>query len=98
MRYTNITPVRIKKMSVACCPSNLARTVASIGRYMYSVSEKGLYVHLYDHSSVPFTVEGKKICVTQTGRYPWDGKLQFTVSCEEPSEFRLALRIPGWCD
>lgn len=97
LRFDNISPVRIRKLNVACCPANLARTVASIGRYMYSVSEKGLFVHLFDSSSVPVTVNGKTAVVTQECHYPWSGDIRFTVSCKEETAFALAVRIPGWC-
>ena len=97
LRYDNISPVRITKLSVACCPANLARTIASIGQYVYSISENGLFVHLYDNSSVPVSVGGQTAVITQSGNYPWDGKIRFDVACPDGMEFDLMLRIPGWC-
>ncbi len=75
----------------ACCPPNLARLIASIGKYIYSYSDNTLYVHQYINSETDFC--GGKL--TQTSNYPWDGSIAINVSSEEA--FTLALRIPGWC-
>jgi DUF1680 family protein len=33
----------------------------------------------------------------QQTNYPWDGTVRLAVECDEPLEFSLHLRIPGWC-
>ncbi|MBU0756389.1 MAG: tryptophan--tRNA ligase, partial [Planctomycetes bacterium] len=35
--------------------------------------------------------------LTQTTRYPWDGRVEIAVEPETDGEFALRLRIPGWC-
>jgi len=80
----------------ACCPPNIARLLASIGNYIYSQSEKGIYVHLYVEGSVGLKLNDKKILLKQETDYPWDGKIKISVELEEPKVFGLNLRIPGW--
>lgn len=98
IRHDNIKPVRTKELNVACCPSNLARTIASIGTYMYSINKNGLYIHMFDNTSVSFEVNGKSVSVAQTCNYPWDGDISFNIKCGNGTKFTLAPRIPGWCD
>lgn len=80
-----------------CCPPNLARIVASIGGYFYSVADERLYVHLYNDNSARFELGGQSVQIAQQTNYPWDGAVNLTVNIENPARFELALRIPGWC-
>jgi uncharacterized protein len=82
-----------------CCPPNLERTFASLPGYFYSTSSDGIYVHLYDNSELNWRLEsGVGLKVTQKTNYPWDGKVEITVTPVQPSHFTFYLRIPGWAD
>ena len=82
-----------------CCPPNLERTFASLPGYFYSTSSDGIYVHLYDNSELNWRLEsGVGLKVTQKTNYPWDGKVEITVTPAQPSHFAFYLRIPGWAD
>jgi DUF1680 family protein len=80
-----------------CCPPNLARLVASIGGYFYSVAGDTIYVNLYDSSRSDIDVNGHTVQLEQATNYPWDETVNLTVAVEQPTYFTLALRIPGWC-
>jgi DUF1680 family protein len=80
-----------------CCPPNLERTFASLPGYFYSTSKDGLYVHLYDNSEMHWALEsGNGLHVTQKTNYAWDGNVRLTVAVEQPEDFTLYVRIPGW--
>ena len=80
-----------------CCPPNLERTFASLPGYFYSTSKDGLYVHLYDNSTLDWRLEnGTPIKVVQKTNYPWDGDVKLMVSPSEPADFSVNVRIPGW--
>lgn len=80
-----------------CCPPNIARTVASIGSYMYGVSSDELAVHLYGDSTARLALGSTAVTIAQRTDYPWDGRIALTVGVDAPAAFRLALRVPGWC-
>lgn len=80
-----------------CCPPNIARTVASIGSYMYGVSATEIAVHLYGESKARLAVGGTIVTLSQQTRYPWEGRIAITVDVPKPATFQLALRVPGWC-
>jgi hypothetical protein len=80
-----------------CCPPNFERTIASLPGYFYSTSSDGLYVHLYDNSTLNWHLEdGMALKVTQKTNMPWDGDVEITVAPAQPSEFTFYLRIPSW--
>ncbi len=80
----------------ACCPANIARLVESIGNYIYAKTNDAVYVNLFIGSSASLSLQNKKIKITQTTNYPWDGDVQITVSPEKQTKFGMYVRIPGW--
>jgi hypothetical protein len=82
----------------ACCPSNIARLVESVGNYIYAKSDNALWVNLFVGSSGAFTIKNRNIQVKQVTNYPWDGKVQISVIPDKQTDFNLFIRIPGWAD
>jgi DUF1680 family protein len=83
--------------STACCPPNIARLLASLPGYVYSVSDEGIWTHLYAEGTAHITLpQGRCVGLTQRTRYPWDGDILINVNGE--GTFSLFLRIPAWCE
>jgi len=80
----------------ACCPPNIARLLASIPGYFYSISSEGIWLHLYAQGKVSIDVNGVSVKLTQWTRYPWGGDVKIMVQPETESSFSMFLRIPGW--
>ena len=93
--HWHVTPERQQWFGCACCPPNLARLIASLGQYTYSMSETTAWVHLFVQGSADLrTPEGLAIHLdVQTG-YPYNGTVSFKKSGTAGT---LAIRIPGWC-
>ncbi|MBN1993315.1 MAG: glycoside hydrolase family 127 protein [Anaerolineae bacterium] len=81
----------------ACCPPNLARLLARLGQYVYSTGQNKIYVHFYTTAEAQIDLNGRAIRLEQQTRYPWDETVRFTVHPQQPGQFSLALRVPGWC-
>ena len=83
--------------TTTCCPPNLERMLASLPGYMYGVSKGGLWVHLYDNNRLDWRLEGgAPVKLTQTTKYPWQGKVALEIEEAPAAEFSIFLRIPGW--
>jgi DUF1680 family protein len=80
----------------ACCPSNVCRFIPSLPGYVYAVRDKDIYVNLFMSNVSELEVKGKKIKITQTTGYPWDGDIRIEVAPHEKQDFALRIRIPGW--
>ena len=79
----------------ACCPPNIARTLASINGYLATVAGDELSIHLYAQSDLDVQLPtGQQAKLKIDTNYPWDGTIRFTV--ERDATFTLKLRIPGW--
>lgn len=83
--------------STACCPPNVSRLFASLGQYIYSVSETDVAVHLFVTSKARLQVAGQQAVIAQETGYPWNGDVRVQVELSTPVEFSLRLRVPGWC-
>jgi DUF1680 family protein len=81
----------------ACCPPNVARLLTSLGQYIYSTNNTDVMVHLYIQSTSNISVAGQQIVLKQATGYPWNGAIKLSLEAEQPVEFGLNLRIPGWC-
>lgn len=88
---------RSEWFTCSCCPPNLARIVASVGAYFYTSSADTVYVHLYNDNRASLDVAGTPVQIEQKTDYPWDGKIDLTLTVDRPTRFNLALRVPGWC-
>lgn len=89
---------RMDWFKTACCPPNIARLLASLGGYFYSISGEGIWVHLYGESKVTVSLaRDMKIVLIQKTNYPWDGKINIKIFPNIQTSFTLFLRIPGWC-
>ncbi len=87
---------RSEWFGTACCPSNIARLVSSIGNYIYATSHNAVWVNLFIGSETEITIEKTKVQIRQETGYPWNGDSKLTVSPAKKQAFELRVRIPGW--
>ncbi|MCE9591111.1 MAG: glycoside hydrolase family 127 protein [Planctomycetes bacterium] len=81
----------------ACCPPNIARLIAGIGRHIYAQRGDTAFVHLYAQTSASLEIAGRRVKLSQETQYPWREKVLLRVEPESETAFTLALRLPGWC-
>lgn len=96
--YNHIKPVRPEWYGCACCPPNLARLLASLGDYMYSVSGNTVYSHLFIGGTTNVEVAGQEVVLKQHSELPWQGKVSYELELKAPASFALAVRVPNWSD
>ena len=89
---------RWKWHNCPCCPTNIARFIASMGSYIYSSRADTLAVHLYAASEAELALGEETVTIKQDTAYPWDGHIRLEITPSTDNVFTLALRIPGWCE
>jgi len=80
----------------ACCPSNIARLVSSLGDYIYNKSSDAVWINLYVSSETKLAMGKTPVVIEQKSNYPWDGDVTVSVNPEKKSKFSVMLRLPGW--
>lgn len=92
----HVKPTRQKWFSTACCPPNIARLLASLEQYIYSIKGNVIFIDLYIGSHIYTEIDGQKVEISHQTDYPWSGDMEFRINTQAPKEFTLAFRIPGW--
>jgi len=83
----------------ACCPPNVARLLASLPGYVYTTSDKGLWVHLYATGAATAALtDVGVVTLRQQTNYPWDGEITLTIDPPDVALFSLFLRVPKWAE
>ncbi|MCR4582768.1 MAG: glycoside hydrolase family 127 protein, partial [Prevotella sp.] len=80
----------------ACCPSNICRFIPSLPGYIYAVKNRNVYVNLFLSNKSNLSVAGKKVSLSQTTVYPWNGDITVGVDQNAAGQFAMKIRIPGW--
>jgi uncharacterized protein len=96
----HVKPIRQKWFGVACCPPNIARTLASIGQYIYGVDEDTLYVNLYISNRTNVKLKETEYHVNMESNFLTDGTVTIHLNehaqTKKSGEEKLALRIPEY--
>ena len=94
----HVKPIRQKWFGVACCPPNIARTLASLGQYIYSwdKEENALYVNLFVSGDAKVETESGEIDLVCETRFPWKMRVDYAVSNKSGQAIKIFLRIPDY--
>ncbi|RLP97255.1 glycoside hydrolase family 127 protein [Micromonospora sp. CV4] len=89
--------LRAPWFEVSCCPTNVARTLASLSAYVATSDDEGLQLHQY----LPGTVEhrladGRDLRVSVATDYPHGGQVRVRIESDDDRPWSLSLRVPGW--
>ncbi len=94
--FNHGTPGRAPWFGTACCPSNMARLLPQVPGMTYAHDGDDLYVTFYAASQTTVGLDAGSVEIEQKTAYPNDGDIEISISPQEPTQFRLLLRIPTW--
>ena len=80
----------------SCCPTNVIRFIPAMPGLMYSKSNQAIYTNLYATSTSEVQLGDNTFTIEQETDYPWNGKVQITVSPDQETEATIKFRIPSW--
>ena len=90
--YKHVLPERPGWYTCACCPPNVVRLLMSLGKYLWSETEEGVYSHIPAGTEAHFD----KMDVTVESNYPWDGRVTYHITGKTEEETILGIHIPSW--
>lgn len=93
---SHVKPVRQEWFSCACCPPNIARTLASLGQYIYAEDEKSVYINQFISSRCKTSVAGMDVAVSLESSYMKDGCVRVAVDSSSNHPFTVRVRIPAY--
>jgi DUF1680 family protein len=91
----HVKPVRQKWFSVACCPPNVARTLASLGQYIMAESADGLYIQQFISSELEDRIGTTDIHLKMDSQLLQSGTVTMSFRQKGPG-IPLYIRIPSY--
>ncbi len=91
-------PVRQPWFGVACCPANIARTLASVGQYIFAQDEKSIYINQFISASLETRVWDNPVKLNLHSALMQTGTLRLDIQAEQNQPFTIRLRIPRELD
>jgi DUF1680 family protein len=80
-----------------CCEGQGTRLVGSLPEHIYSIATDGLYMHLYEPSTVHWMQNGRELSLTVQTRFPLANDVTATtIKVSAPTPAKIRIRIPSW--
>ena len=94
----HVRPVRQKWFGCACCPPNIARTLASLGEYIFLLGEDSLRVNLYIGGVYRARIGDTPVEIRVKSGLPFEGTVDLLLEAESAMKGSLLLRIPDYAE
>ena len=79
-----------------CCEVVGSYLYATLPEYIYSIADDGLYVNLYEPSSITWKNAGQTLRLTMSSQFPFQREVALRFSAEKPVTMKLRVRTPVW--
>lgn len=86
----------LKENDFRCCNGSGIEAFATLNSGIYYHNESDLWVNLYVPSELNWKERG--IVIGQTGDFPSESSVEFSISVKKKSAFNLHLFIPAWAE
>lgn len=92
-----LSTLRAPWFEVSCCPTNVARTLASVELYFATATQDAVQIHQFGDIDIRTTLDcaGDIALSVRTG-YPHEGSIRVEILEAPDREFGIELRIPSW--
>lgn len=89
---SHVKPVRQTWFACACCPPNIARTLASLAQYIYAVNDDNLFINQFIASELETELNGEKFKLSMVSDYMHSGDVKISVD----GKAKLNIRVPSY--
>ncbi|OIH97745.1 glycoside hydrolase family 127 protein [Curtobacterium sp. MCBA15_001] len=94
-----LSSLRAPWFEVSCCPTNLARTLASVESVFATMTTDGVQLHQYGDYDLDLTLPGgTAVGFEVRSGWPFDGTVTVTATTATEQPVALQLRVPAWAD
>ncbi len=80
----------------SCCEGQGTRLLGSLAEYIYSVAEDGIYVNLYEPSTIEWKQGSAQMKAELKGSFPMSPDVRLEVTTSAPAKARIRIRVPQW--
>jgi hypothetical protein len=80
----------------SCCEGQGTRLYGSLPEHIYSLTDDGISVNLFEPSSIEWEQAGRKLCCTMDTKFPFDPYVELKIWTAMPTQSKIRVRIPSW--
>ena len=92
--YEHVRTQRPEWFPCACCPPNIVRLIASIGRYAWEETEDTVYSHLFMGGTADLSLAR----IVVKSEFPRKGRISYVIHPKTESPFALSIHIPEYLE
>ncbi|MBB5317479.1 beta-L-arabinofuranosidase domain-containing protein [Tunturibacter empetritectus] len=79
-----------------CCEGQGTRLLGTLPEHIYSIAPDGIYVNLYEPSTIRWQQAGQPMELKLKTRFPYDTHVSAAVKVSAPTQANLRIRVPSW--
>jgi hypothetical protein len=79
-----------------CCEGQGTRLLGSLPEHIYSIAPDGIYVNLYEASTIRWRQNGQSLALALKTRFPFETGVKATVSAGAATQAKIRIRVPSW--
>ena len=95
---SHVKPQRQKWFGCACCPPNIARTLANLGEYLFLGDGEDLWVNLFASGEYRVRLGGRDVKLTVETAMPYEGLVRLHLEAEDALGGKLRIRVPDYAE
>jgi len=79
-----------------CCEGQGTRLIGSLPEHIYSIASDGLYVNLFEPSTIRWKQNGQALSLKMTTGFPFHPDVRLEFSAARPARAKIRVRAPSW--
>ncbi len=79
-----------------CCEGQGTRLIGSLPEHIYSIAADGVYVNLFEPSTVHWKQNGQDLGLKMATRFPFDPDVRLEFSAAGSAHAKIRVRVPSW--
>jgi uncharacterized protein len=100
LRYHTILEGKKEKSTHynSCCEGQGTRLLGSLPEHIYSIAADGIYINLYEPSTIDWKQSGQPMQLTIETKFPYENRVKATVKTASPAKANIRVRVPSWAE
>jgi DUF1680 family protein len=79
-----------------CCEGQGTRLLGSLPEHIFSIAPDGLYINLFEPSTIEWKHRGSQVALTMKTAFPYKTKVECTIKTPANMQAVVRVRVPSW--
>ncbi len=79
-----------------CCEGQGTRLIGALPEFIYSLAADGVYVNLFEPSTLEWSQAGQPMRLAMKTRFPFSPEVRLEIGGSKPAKSIIRVRVPGW--